>query len=231
MVQLNLRNIMKLLIIFKITLLFLSLNHVVYATGKNETKILFFGDSHSVGPFGKNLDQMLRENKEHKVRTFASCGAIARWFVTGQRTKCGYYFVEENGATSKGTKGPTKKIIPVIENWKPEFVIVELSGNYSGYSDRFSIDDMKRMAKYIVESGAKCIWVGAPDARNRSRLPRLYDLLEKSILPYCHLVEGRRYTTYPSSGGDGIHYYGTEGRREAQNWARGVYEEFLQIKI
>ncbi len=52
---------------------------------------LFVGDSHSVGPFGWRLDGLLRK-AGRKTATYASCGSIEQWWVTGKPTPCGYFF-------------------------------------------------------------------------------------------------------------------------------------------
>ena len=86
------------------------------------------------------------------------------------------------------------------------------------------------MADFISATGAKCLWVGAADARDRSRLPRLYHLVEEAVWDKCRIVDSRRYTTYPATGGDGVHYYGPEGTRQAKIWAQAVFNEFLDFK-
>ena len=48
---------------------------------------LFVGDSHSVGPFGWRLDGLLRK-AGRKTATYASCGSIEQWWVTGKPTPC-----------------------------------------------------------------------------------------------------------------------------------------------
>ena len=42
------------------------------------------------------------------VKTYASCGSIGRWFWTGNRTHCGYYFRNVAGDIKKRTKASPK---------------------------------------------------------------------------------------------------------------------------
>ena len=86
---------------------------------------------------------------------------------------------------------------------------------------------MEKMAKFVTEKGSKCLWVGSADSRNRTRIPRLNRLIEESVSSYCKIFKSSEVTTYPSTGGDGIHYSGVEGRREAAKWANYVFDAFL----
>ena len=108
----------------------------------------------------------------------------------------------------------------------PDYTIIQLSGNYTGYRDDFILKDMERMAKFVTESGSKCLWVGPADSRNRTRIPRLYRLINTAVSSYCEVFRSDDVTTYPSTGGDGFHYSGTEGRNQARIWGESVFKEF-----
>ena len=64
------------------------------------------GDSHSVGHFGLKLDKLLR-TEFNQVSTVASCGSVAKWFFTGKKTRCGYFFRDENERRQSGQSKAT----------------------------------------------------------------------------------------------------------------------------
>ncbi len=187
--------------------------------------VLFVGDSHSVGPFGWKVDELLRA-AGHRAATYASCGSIAQWWVTGKTTPCGYFFRDPEGVTEKGLKAPTPVFGRLLASVKPDAVIVELGANYAGNpDDDFAVRDMREMARRIKDSGAACYWVTKPDSRkNHDDIPRVLGLTYKAVSDMCEVFDSTKVTRYPESGGDGIHYWFKEGLPVAEEWARKVYE-------
>ncbi|MEW5950514.1 MAG: SGNH/GDSL hydrolase family protein [Elusimicrobiota bacterium] len=199
-----------------------------FSSFSNAQSVLFIGDSHSVGPFGKKLDLLLRE-KGAIVETYASCGSIAQWWVSGKTTNCGYFFKDKEGKVSFGLKADTPIFKKLMDKNKPAFVIVELGANYANVlSDDFAVEDMSSMASMIKDYGAKCFWVTKPHARkNPQDLPRILELTYKAVSPYCDIFDSTKVTEYPKEGGDGIHYSFKEGIPIAENWAKEVFEWFI----
>lgn len=189
--------------------------------------VLFIGDSHSVGPFGWRLDELLRDSGR-VTATYSSCGSIAQWWVTAKPTPCGYFFRDTDGKTEKGKKGPTPVFSDLLERVKPDAVIVELGANYAGLpSDEFAVKDMAAMAGKIVASGAECYWVTKPDARkNAENIPRILRLTSEAVKDKCRIFDSTKVTKYPAEGGDGVHYWFKEGMPIADEWARKVYDWF-----
>ncbi|MDD2805860.1 MAG: hypothetical protein PHV33_09915 [Elusimicrobiales bacterium] len=187
--------------------------------------VLFIGDSHSVGPFGWKLDELLRSGGQ-RTATYASCGSIAQWWVTGKPTPCGYFFRDLAGKVEKGQKGPTPVFTDLLEKVKPELVIVELGANYAGLpSDEFAIKDMGEMAAKIKAAGAACLWVTKPDSRkNHDDIPRILELTYKAVSDKCQVFDSTKVTKYPETGGDGIHYWSPQGTPIANAWAQYVYD-------
>jgi hypothetical protein len=189
--------------------------------------VLYVGDSHSVGPFGWKLDELLRGAGQNTA-TYASCGSIAQWWVTGKPTPCGYFFRDLAGKTEKGVKGPTPIFTDLLAKVKPEVVVVELGANYAGMpSDEFAIKDMGAMAAEIKAAGAACFWVTKPDSRNRTDIPRILSLTNKAVAGNCQVFDSTKVTQYPATGGDGIHYWNKEGTPIANAWAQHVFDWLL----
>ena len=194
------------------------------------SKTLFVGDSHSVGIFGKKLDSLLRK-EEAPVITHTSCGAVAKWFRTGQKTRCGYFFKDVNGVVSSGKEKSTPIIDKTLENFSPETVIVALGGNYTHRSDSYTVKDIDEIVSLVINTGAKCLWIGQPSARDNTRTPRLYRLIKEGVKDRCPIFNSAEVTTYPSNPNlDGVHYWGREGKIQAQKWAAKAYEFYKANK-
>ena len=187
--------------------------------------VLFVGDSHSVGPFGWRVDELLRAGG-HRTATYASCGSIAQWWTTGKPTPCGYFFRDLEGRIEKGQKGPTPLFADLLRKVKPDTVIVELGANYAGNpSDEFAIKDMGDLAKTIKDSGAACAWVTKPDSRKgHDDIPRILELTYKAVSDKCEVFDSTKVTKHPAAGGDGIHYWFPAGTPIANAWAQAVYD-------
>lgn len=203
---------------------------VISINSKARELTVFIGDSHSVTTFGRTLDEQLRNQSNSDVQTFASCGAVARYFWLGTSTRCGFFFRDLEGLVSRGTRGPTPLLTNIFSSRIPEYTIVQLSGNYAGYTDDFILKDIEKTAQFITGHGSKCLWVGPADSRDRSRIPRLKNLIQKAASPYCDLFWSDQVTKYPETGGDGIHYSGKEGVRQAKIWANAVFDYFIETK-
>ena len=143
----------------------------------NASTVFFMGDSHSVGHFGMKLDKLLRE-KYDQVQTIASCGSVAKWFFTGQKTRCGYYYKDLNRILRHGNSAPTPKLTSVLPKLKPESIIIALGANYTYASDSFMRSDIKRLLDYTESFTKNCLWVGLP---TRGKTPSAYQDSTKSL--------------------------------------------------
>ncbi len=191
--------------------------------------ILIIGDSHLVGPFGWRLDEELRKSG-HQVATYASCGSIAKWWTTSQKTTCGYFSNDLNNNITRATTHPTPKLTELLTTIHPDAVIVELGSNYvNSPNDDFVKADLKNMVQEIKNAGASCFWISAPDMRlYRNALPRLDKLIQESVGDDCRIFDSKNVTSYPATGGDGVHYWFKEGIPMADHWADSVIKTFSE---
>ncbi|MEI7529926.1 MAG: SGNH/GDSL hydrolase family protein [Elusimicrobiota bacterium] len=198
---------------------------VLLAAPAVAANILFIGDSHSVGPFGWKLDELLRAVPGAQVGTYSSCGSIFQWWETGKPTPCGYFFRDVSGKTERGEKGPTPIFDNLLKEVKPALVVVELGANYAGYpSDDFAVNDMRKLVMKISSAGASCFWITKPDSRKgHEDIPRILGLTYKAVTPYCRYFDSTLVTKYPAVGGDGIHYWSKEGTPIAKAWAEAAF--------
>jgi len=189
--------------------------------------VLVIGDSHMVGPFGWNLDEALR-NQGHQVATYGSCGSVAGWWYSGKKTTCGFYSKDLSGKVTQVNSQETPLIENLMKIIKPDSVIVELASNYVNFGNEESaIKDMKRLVKSIKDSGASCFWMTAPDMRlYRNSISRLDRLVYEAVGDDCRVFNSSEVTSYPASGGDGVHYWFKEGLPMARNWATEAARSF-----
>jgi len=190
-------------------------------------RVLVIGDSHSVGPFGRQIHDLIKNDERYQVKTVGSCGSVARWYFTGTTSPCGFYQQDLDGKVTRAPKAPTPLVENLLAEVKPDYVVIELGGNYTNTSDEFMLKDTTALLDFIESKLGKgrCVWTGVPDSRNPERIPRLYRLLGEVTKGRCPLVHAYNFTKYPAVGGDGVHYGGVQGANETIKWATEVKKE------
>lgn len=198
---------------------------IVYSFSASAISILHFGDSHSAGTFGKELSRLLKADENITSASYGSCGAVARWYYTGTSTNCGYFQHDQNDVQINQTKHETPKIEDITASFEADIAIIQLAGNYSGYNDSFIKRDTLKLAQHVIDNGMKCFWVGAPDSRiSRERRAEVKEIIKENIGNICTFIDSTKFTKYPATGGDGIHYYGPERGPMAKEWAKKIFE-------
>ncbi|MCW5198600.1 hypothetical protein VU07_03495 [Desulfobulbus sp. F4] len=197
--------------------------------------ILFIGDSHSVGVFGQTLTGLIKANipKSH-LTAVASCGSSPRWWLNGQQTRCGFWQLDADGTQHKSPTAATPLIADLLKSEQPDTVIVALGSNLIPQEPIDRYTDTVAFMNLIAESGSRCIWVGPPDARkfSASAINEVYKLLRSVTKHYgCDVVDSRKYTRYPATGRDGLHYGGEEGERIASQWAQNVFNQNIRDNV
>jgi hypothetical protein len=162
----------------------------VLADQPQPKRILFIGDSLSVGGFGVELEKGLSQLPNSEVARFASCGStVSNWF-SGAVTVCG---LRKSWPTPNGRKyvavdprhcpktkpkcgpdggewivGPVAT--PIFSTLKimghePDLTVIALGTN-SFDSSREGIEaEVRRMIGAQKKKGGQCAWVGPPDIR------------------------------------------------------------------
>ncbi|HOJ85325.1 MAG: hypothetical protein N2Z60_02215 [Elusimicrobiales bacterium] len=193
--------------------------------------VLFIGDSHSVGPFGKELDALLRR-EGYKTYTYASCGSISEWWFSEKETKCGYFFKDET-TEKKGLAEKTPDIEKLLKEIKPDYTIIELGANYKPIkNDEFIIKDISKLVDTVLKYDSKCLWVTNPDSRKlKEEIPRVKELINFAINSRCEIFDSTKVTKYPEDPqiGDGLHYSNQALTPVAINWAREVFDFFKKV--
>ena len=193
------------------------------------TKVLQIGDSHSVGAFGKELDAKLRGTGA-QVATYASAGATASTFVQGKSTKYGYWEKHADGSqrtVGYGQSAQTPRLDNLIAKERPGVIVVNLGANFRGSNPKGQVAELGQVAK---KYGIPIVWVGPPktakDNSNPGSLAKFDQEMAAAVAPYGTYVSSAKHTPR-YSGGDGIHYGGSQGTQLAKNWAGGVFREIV----
>lgn len=205
-------------------------------------RLVLIGDSHVVGAFGKRLDYRLRAaDKRRLVDVHASCGAEPSWSLPdrpdgGRVSHCGTwtkrhlelppYAVEESTEPRS-----TPRIAELLRPGAPTTVIVALGTNMADWKIAALKPDLAAagdLARAIAASGARCIWIGPPDARGeldadtaRRLWIRLDESLRAEVAFSCSYLTSR--TIY--EGRDGIHY----APAAARAWADQVHASLVPL--
>lgn len=187
-----------------------------------DSRVLHIGDSHCMGIYGKTIDGLMR-NTGATVKTEAFGGANPQWYLNGQLGVCGSYSKDENG--KEVTTGANQKNTPLLKDmlgsYKPDVLVVSLGANMLAYSESTQRSMVTNLLDQAKAAGCKIVWVGPPDSSklSDSSNEKLYKVLQSELPKYDGvLIDSRKYTKYPP-GGDGIHYWGDEGVKQAKNWA------------
>jgi hypothetical protein len=217
-------------------------------------KILFFGDSHSVatvGPFGIRMNNLLRSIPNAEVTTHARCGSILSWWYSGKSTTCGYFDQSPQGEPlppiptpggSWAVNAPTPKIIPLIEEIKPDLIVIEMGGNYQHANNPNAlikselgkfITDLENFKK-TFQTNTQCVWIGLPSRRlpedpiEAKKFQAMIDSLvlsiQQTVEASCEFIDSTKLTVFPTHGGkDGVHYSFKEGIPVANAWAEKAF--------
>lgn len=198
-----------------------------------DKKVMIIGDSQTVGIYGTKMDELVRGTKA-KVVTFASCGSSPEWWFNGHSTTCGYWTKDISGKENRKNENPTPLINDLLKKEKPDIVIITMGGNMmKGATQANVTEQVDKIGKAVTDSGAKLFWVGPPkydpSKRSPEQLETFYSYLRNSVPEHGTLVDSRPYID-KYSGPDGYHYWGKEGKKQAEKWATGAFNEIQNHK-
>lgn len=196
---------------------------------KSTSRVLHIGDSHTCGTYGKSIDALMRQSGA-TVSTVGVSGSSPSWWFNGTVGKSGYFAKDEQGKVDQPadwrTPRATPKLTDLIKQKKPDVLVVSLGANLIGANSTTIQNQVKSICEVAKQNGTQLVWIGPPDGRNKSdsEQAKLYQNLKAAVSQYGGtFVDSRAFTDYPASGGDGVHYGGTEGTKIAQKWAQSAY--------
>ncbi|MDF1755867.1 MAG: hypothetical protein P1U89_23970 [Verrucomicrobiales bacterium] len=215
-------------------ILALALTGIAHA---EKTRVLYLGDSLSMGAFGKTLDSGLRSQGLEVYTVVAGGASPYYWLKAYQSLPCTIGFWEKSPISERkvGYVRAVPKIEDMLEEHNPEFVVVQTGINlYATLRSRRRPKDenvleirslIEQMSHSIAKSGATAYWILPPHSHERRYSLELQNelrsIMRNVISDYDGAVfessEVTRFTDpYPAT--DGIHY----GPTEAAAWASKV---------
>jgi len=200
-------------------------------------RVVYIGDSHTVGTFGREIDSMLRSAYPvWKIETYASCGSSPSWFLPGNAASghisaCGTWFhrydPKDPARLESLTAAAPTPLIGTLLAAHPDTVIVALGANMADWNKGgiFGLDSALALARAIAAGGARCAWIGPPDAAGhmpadqaKAQVARLNDDLRRTVGGSCAYVQSR--TAYDRSWPDPMKMHYPPDAAKA--WARQV---------
>lgn len=202
-----------------------------------KTRILFLGDSLSMGAFGKTLDSGLRSQGAEVYTVVAGGASPYYWLKAYQSLPCTIGFWEKSPINERkvGYVRSVPKLEDMMEEHNPDIVVVQTGINlYATLRSRRRPKDenvleirslIEQMSHSIAKGGAIPYWILPPHSHERryslALQKELSSIMRNVIKDYDGAVfessEVTRFTDpYPAT--DGIHY----GAEEAEAWAQKV---------
>jgi len=212
-----------------------------FAVADDKPKVLYLGDSLSIGSFGQTFDSWMRETGL-EVHTVVAGGASPYyWLKAYQTLPCTIGFWEKSPTSERrlGYVRAVPKLEDLVEEYSPDVVVVQTGINlYATLRSRRRPAEENReevrslidqMCFSISQQGAHSYWILPPHS-HESRYPaalqqELAELMESVVKKYKGGVfESQEYTQFvdPYPATDGIHY----GPEEARQWAEKVSTDF-----
>ncbi len=211
-------------------------------------RVLYLGDSMSIGAFGKTFDSLMRSSG-FQVHTVVAGGATPYyWLKSYQSLPCtiGFWEKSESSERRLGFVRAVPKIEDLMSTTKPNVVVVQTGINLYATlrSKRRPKEEnvqeiaslIEQMCYVIAESGALSYWVLPPHSHEERYSKELQEELASIMRGIVEKYEGTVFESqkvthfidpYPAT--DGIHY----GPTEARGWAEKVsqhFNEFMKVK-
>ena len=214
-------------------------------------KVLWVGDSLTVGPFGEAVESSLIETLGRgRVWMFAACGSsVESWLESEPAyvTACGYRectpttrVLEDYHANYHPQRMPAPKVEALLKKIEPDIIIVQLGTNHfdalehdgKGVLDRQS-EVFERFSNTLwttTEGVRQVIWIMPPDSARFADWIQtaVAEMIQKAAKRHHYqVIDSRKYTHYTKgvSGGDGVHYWTDQGYQ----WAANVLKELTPM--
>ena len=217
---------------------------LVSAALEQHPKVLYLGDSLSMGAFGQTLDTALRASG-FDVHTVVAGGATPYyWLKHYQALPCTIGFWEKSASNERrvGYVRAVPKLEDLIAESNPNVVVVQTGVNLydtlrsKRRSKEENVEEIRslidQMCVSIVQGGAVSYWVLPPNSHeerySRELQDELAQLMRSTVEKYKGTVfESQKVTRFvdPYPATDGIHY----GPEEARGWATKVSQHFNQF--
>jgi lysophospholipase L1-like esterase len=202
-------------------------------------RILHIGNSHTVGTYGRELHRLL-QNVGAEVNTYGSSGSGASSWLRGYTAKTtavppGIQITPDGSEdiTPSGSSYVTPLLKTLIDEHKPDIVLISLGANMRWMKEPAIAQDMKDFITIAKNKGAKLVWVGPPpqkdDMVDRSKYLNFNKILMKYTIPNGKFILSSPFIK-EYAGTDGLHFNTPDGENIAKSWAKGVFDVMTTVK-
>ena len=205
-------------------------------------RVLFLGDSLSIGEFGRTFDRKLRDAGFEVYTSVAGGGTPYYWLSEYPPVSIDIAYWERTPASERRLPGisPVPKLEPLLAKWKPDVVVVQTGTNLyaplrskkrSKAENTREIESLiEKMCRAVSANGRRqCYWI-TPPAAHTERYPKalqdqMFEIMRHVAGRYGPVFNSRQVTTYtePYPQSDGIH----PGSTAARKWAEKVARDFI----
>ncbi len=209
---------------------------VLCAPSQAGQRVLYLGDSLSMGAFGVTLDQRLRE-AGFDVYTSVTGGATPYYWLKefeNVEADIGHWKKTTSSDQRFKTLPATPKLEDLMKEFQPKTVIVQTGVNlYSTLrSKRLTpaqgqekVESLvRKMAQAVTAGGARLYWITPPSSHfqryDQALQEQMLGLMQRSVGPFGRIFNSYAVTSFvdPYPETDGIHY----GPKEAAAWGELV---------
>ncbi len=195
-------------------------------------KILFIGDSHVPGPYGKELASLLKQ-AGNTVETYGCVGASPFWFYTdGHKCSQGSTFKSETAVQDYDLP----RLSQLLLDTRPSVVLVSLGANMFGSSSENIKLQSKQLVDIILTQGAKCIWVGPKfgPTTTYDEAGEIFNSIKGATDGKCQMIDSRDLLKFNFCGdkqcccpekNTHLTAYGAAGATAGKEWAKNVFQQ------
>lgn len=207
------------------------------AAEKRSQRVLYLGDSQSIGAFGKTFDRSMRSSGLEVYTVVAGGSSPYYWLKTYKSipSSIGYWEKSPSGERRTGFIRAVPKLETLLQKHKPNVVVVQTGINLYATlrSRRHSKEENRKQVKSLIDqmclattkAGAKSYWILPPHSHTKKYPDSLQDelraIMSESVSRFQgEIFESQKFTQFtdPYPATDGIHY----GSEDSVLWANKV---------
>ena len=158
-------------------------------------RVLVIGESQTAGLYGDELDRQLR-SRGAQVHTVGSSGASASNFINGRGTTVGYADHGMDGRTQKTASHATPRLEELIQQDKPDVIVVNLGANFRGAGEAGIQSQVRSLGEVAKKHNIPIKWVGPPKPAkpNMESVQRFDQQMAAAVAPYGESISSVLYT-------------------------------------
>lgn len=192
-------------------------------------KILFLGDSLSMGAFSTRLQERFEE-AGHSISYYASSGGNPYYWLDKYQSISVDQKILHTGQSSEIHYGKSvPKMSWLYQNIQPHIVVVQAGNGLYFTLKKYGEEMVKQKVTELInrivhQGGSRCFWIMPPTSDENAYSLERQETMERVLLEVtskdCPAFASRKVTEAPQDkSGDGIHF----GPDEYRNWAEKTF--------